>query len=89
VNCIGIFIAKLLNDLLDPVKLLSSSKVSNHPLKTADRLYVSVVQKSGGRCVLESSDLPLIIQLVVQGALDTLIHLGRLSVSQAHGMDIG
>jgi hypothetical protein len=89
VNCIGIFIAKLLNDLLDPVKLLSSSKISNDPFKTADTLYVSFVQMSGGGCVLESSDLPLIIQLVVQGALDTLIHLGQLSVSQAHGMDTG
>jgi hypothetical protein len=37
VNGIGIFIAKLLNDLLDPVKLLSSSEISDHTLKTVGR----------------------------------------------------
>jgi hypothetical protein len=46
VHSIGIVVAQLLYDLLDPVKFFSSSKITNNSLKTV-RIPVSFIRLSG------------------------------------------
>lgn len=50
VNGIGILVAKLLYDLLNPIEFLCGSKISNDTFKTVD--MVSIVLHAGSCCLL-------------------------------------
>jgi hypothetical protein len=76
---ISIVVAKLLNNLLDPVKFFGSSKIPDDSFKTArwDKLLVTKQRVCCDlmlNALLKSSNLPLVIELVIQGALDARIH---------------
>lgn len=75
-NGIRIFVAKLLDDLLDLIKFLRCREFSNHTLKTA-MLISSCQLFRGQRCLLESANLAFIVKFVIQGALYTRLHVGK------------
>jgi hypothetical protein len=70
---ICVFGAKLLYDLLDLIEFFRSGMISNDTLKAIK--MVSLCQVLMGYCILKSPNFPLIVEFVVQGALDTLIHI--------------
>lgn len=72
-NSICIVIAELLDDDLDPVKILLGCQISNAAFKPGRRSVLDSIP--GGLYLLESSDFPFIIEFVVQGTLDALVHI--------------
>ncbi len=72
-NCIGVIVAELLYDLFDPIKFFGSSKIANHSLKAVGKVSLCVISR--GWCILQRPSLPLIIEFISQGTLDTRIHV--------------
>jgi hypothetical protein len=72
-DSIGVFVAKLLYDFLDLVELFCSGMISDNTLKTIEKVSLGLFLKLC--CILKSPNFPFIVKLVVQGALDTLIHV--------------
>jgi len=75
VDSISVIVAQLLDNLLDLVIVLVEAELPDDTLETVqvNSCYVEHVPACD---LLESSDLSLIVELVVQGALDAYIHDG-------------
>lgn len=66
------FVAELLYDLLDPVELFASSKITNHTFEAVGCQFET--SEFLQDCILKSSNLPLVVEFVVQSTLDARIH---------------
>lgn len=71
-------VAQLLNNFLDAIKFLRRGEIPDNTFEAIQHVSFGVEEVGGERgkdaCVLECSDLPLVVELIIQRALDTWIH---------------
>lgn len=83
VDSISKFITELLDNLLDPVEVLAGSKVSDHTFET---IYLSAHGRLDGlwMILLERSNLPFVVELIIKCPLYAYIHGWGMRISLVH-----